>query len=71
MTNSIVQRISQIEKKKIVLELSNIASDRGVRLEGNFVSKIVINFQKRNPFASEVSLLSKDLKFKPTENLSH
>ena len=39
-----------------------------MRLEGNFVSKIVLNFPKRNPFASEVSLLSQGLKFKPTEN---
>ena len=31
------------------------------------MSKIVLNFPKRNPFASEVSMLSQGLKFIPTE----
>ena len=45
-----------------------IASQIGVRLEGKFVSKNVINLSKRNLSASEISLLSKGLKFVPTAN---
>ena len=47
---------------------NNIASQTGVRLEGKFVSKNVINLSRRNLFASEISLLSKGLKFVPTAN---
>ena len=47
---------------------NNIASQTGVRLEGKFVSKNVINLSRRNLSASEISLLSKGLKFVPTAN---
>ena len=47
---------------------NNIASQIGVRLEGKFVSKNVINLSRRNLSASEISLLSKGLKFIPTAN---
>ena len=47
---------------------NNIASQTGVRLEGKFVSKNVINLSRRNLSASEMSLLSKGLKFVPTAN---
>ena len=47
---------------------NNIASQIGVRLEGKFVSKNVINLSRRNLSASEISLLSKGLKFVPTAN---
>ena len=46
----------------------NIASQTGVRLDGKFVSKNVINLSRRNLSASEISLLSKGLKFVPTAN---
>ena len=44
---------------------NNIASQIGVRLEGKFVSKNVINLSIRNLSAPEVSLLSKGLKLVP------
>ena len=44
---------------------SNTASLNKTRLEGKFVSKEVINLSKKNRSPSEVSLLSKDLKFVP------
>ena len=47
---------------------NNIASQTGVRIEGKFVSKNVINLSRRNLSASEISLLSKGLKFVPTAN---
>ena len=50
------------------MKRNNIALQKGVRLEGKFVSKIVINLSKRNLSASEVSLLSKSLNFVPTAN---
>ena len=42
-----------------------IASQKGVKLEGNFVSKSVVNLSIRYLSASEVSLLSKGLRFVP------
>ena len=56
------------EKEGNVFKGNNIASQIGVRLEGKFVSKNVINRSRRNLSASELSLLSKDLKFVPTAN---
>ena len=47
---------------------SNIASYKGVKIEGKFVSKNIINIPRRDPFTFEVSLLSECLKFKPTQN---
>ena len=47
---------------------NNIASQIGVRLEGKFVSKNVINLSRRNLSASEILFLSKGLKFVPTAN---
>ena len=56
------------EKDGNVFKGNNIASQIGVRLEGKFVSKNVINLSRRNLTASEISLLSKGLKFVPTAN---
>ena len=47
---------------------NNIASQIGVRLEGKFVSKNVINLSRRNLSVSEISLLCKGLKVVPTAN---
>ena len=41
----------------------NTAFYKGLRLEGEFVSKNVINLSRRNLSPLEVSLLSKSLKF--------
>ena len=38
------------------------------RLQGNFVSKNVVNLSRRNLTGSEISLLSKGLNFVPTSN---
>ena len=56
------------EKEGNVFKGNNIASQLGVMLEGKFVSKNVINLSRRNLSASEISLLSKGLKFVPTAN---
>ena len=40
----------------------------GNKLEAKFVSKNVINLSRRNLASVEISLLSKGLKFVPTEN---
>ena len=56
------------EKEGNVFKGNNITSQIGVRLEGKFVSKNVINLSRRNLSASEISLLSKSLKFVPTTN---
>ena len=47
---------------------NNIASEIGVRLEGKCVSKIVITVSRGNLSASEISMLSKGLKFLRTAN---
>ena len=47
---------------------NNNASLNKTRLEGKFVSKNVINLPKRNLSRSEISLLSKGLKFVPSAN---
>ena len=56
------------EKVGNVLKGNDIAPQIGVRLEGKFVSKNLINLSRRNLSASEISLLSKGLKFIPTAN---
>ena len=45
---------------------NNIASQIGVKVEAKFVNKIVIYLSRRYLSASEISLLSKGLKFVPT-----
>ena len=62
------ENLRNCEKEDNVLKGNNIASQIGVRLEGKFVSKNVINLSRRNLSASEISLLSKGLKFVPTAN---
>ena len=54
------------EKESNVLKGNSIALQIGVRLEGKFVSKNVINLSRRNLSTSEISLLSKVLKILPT-----
>ena len=58
------------EKEGNALKGNNIASQTqtGVRLDGKFVSKNVINLTRRNLSASEISLPSKGLKFVPRAN---
>ena len=56
------------EKDGNVFKGNNIASQIGVRLEGKFVRKNVINLSRRNLSATEISLLSEGLKFVPTAN---
>ena len=58
------QDLYSCEKDGNVLKENYIASQIGVRLEG----KNVINLSRRNLSASEISLLSKGLKFVPTAN---
>ena len=62
------ENLHNCEKEGNVLKENNIASQIGVRLEGKFVSKNVINLSRRNLSASEISLLSKGLKFVPAAN---
>ena len=62
------ENLHNCEKEGNVLKGNNIASQIGVRLEGKFVSKNVINLSRRNLSASEISLLSKGLKLVPTAN---
>ena len=56
------------EKEGNVLKGNNVASQTGVRLEGKFVSKNVINLARRNLSTYEISLRSKGLKFVPRAN---
>ena len=46
----------------------NAAKMLNNRLQGNFVSKNVVNLSRRNLTGSEISLLSKELNFVPTSN---
>ena len=46
----------------------NVAKMLNNRLQGNFVSKKVVNLSRRNLTGSEMSLLSKGLNFVPTSN---
>ena len=59
---------SSDEVEKVPNESENVAMFRGIRLEGKFVSKNVINLSRRNLSSAEISLLSKGLKFVPTAN---
>ena len=56
------------EKDGNVFKGNNIASQIGVGLESKCVSKNIINLSRKNLSASEISLLSKGLKFVPTAN---
>ena len=56
------------EKEGNVFKGNNIISQIGVRLEGKFFIKTVIDLSRRNISSSEISLLSKGLKFVPTAN---
>ena len=47
----------------------NAAKMLNNRLQGNFVSKNIVNFSRRNLTGSEISLLSKGLNFVPTSNI--
>ena len=53
------ENLHNCEKEGNVLKGNNIASQIGVRLEGKFVSKNIINLSRRNLSASETSVLSK------------
>ena len=69
MQNLIVERIfTTVKKEGNVFKGNNIASQAGVKSEGTFFSKNVINLSRRNLSASEISLLSEGLKFVPTNN---
>ena len=57
-----------IEEKYDNDNINNIATYKGERLEGKFVSSNVINLSRRNLSEAEISLLSKGLKFVPTAN---
>ena len=57
-----------IEEKHDNGNVNNIATYKGERLEGKFVSSNVINLSRRNLSEAEISLLSKGLKFVPTAN---
>ena len=50
------------------MKRNNLASQIGIRLEGKFVNKNVINLSRRNLCTSEIYLLYKGLKFGPTIN---
>ena len=62
------ENLYNCEKESNILKGNNIASQVGVRLEGKFLSKNVINLSRRNLSALEILLLSKGLKFVPTAN---
>ena len=47
------------EKEGNIFKENNLALQIGIRLEGKFVSKNVINLSRRNLSSSEISLLSK------------
>ena len=55
-----------IEEKYDNGNINNIATYKGERLEGKFVSSNVINLSRRDLSEAEISLLSKGLKFVPT-----
>ena len=48
--------------------INNVATYKGERLEGKFVSSNIINLSRRNLSEAEISLLSKGQKFLPTVN---
>ena len=57
-----------IEEKHDNGNINNIATYKGERLEGKFVSSSVINLSRRNLSETEISLLSKGWKFVLTVN---
>ena len=48
--------------------INNVATYKGERLEGKFVSSNIINLSRRNLSEAEISLLSKGRKFLATVN---
>ena len=50
------------------IDINNIATYKGERLDGKFVSSNVINLSSRNLSEAEIFHLSKGLKFVPTAN---
>ena len=48
--------------------INNVATYKGEKLEGKFVSSNIINLSRRNLSKAEISLLSKGQKFLPTVN---
>ena len=48
--------------------INNVATYKGERLEGKFVSSNIINLSRRNLSEAEISLLSKGQTFLPTVN---
>ena len=63
---SSVENTPDIEEKYDKGNSNNIATFKGERLEGKFVSINVINLSRRNLSEAEIFLLSKGLKFVPT-----
>ena len=57
-----------ILKKNMTDNINNVATYKGERLEGKFVSSNIINLSRRNLSEAEISLLSKGQKFLPTVN---
>ena len=57
-----------IEEKHDNGNVNNVATNKGERLEGKFVSSNVINLSRRNLSEAEISLLPMGLKFVPTVN---
>ena len=62
----------QVSLKILIDDELNVRDNAGKmldgKLQGNFVSKNVVNLSKRNLTDSEISLLSKGLNFIPTSN---
>ena len=65
---SIAGNTPDIEEKHDNGNINNIATYKGERLEGKFVSSNVINLSRRNLSEAEISPLSKGLKFVLTAN---
>ena len=65
---SSAEKTPDIEEKHENGNSNNIATFKGERLEGKFVSGNAIGLSRRNLSEAEISLLSKGLKFVPTAN---
>ena len=68
MIQSIGQKISESCKQLEKHQDINTASLNKARLGGKFVCKNVINLSRRSLSSSEISLLSKGLKYIPSVN---
>ena len=60
------KNLSELVKQLGNHQDSNTVSLKGIRLEDKFPSKNIIYVSRRNLFQSEISLLSKGLKFAPS-----